>query len=337
MLVTILRSALTTMTPLLLAATGGLFTEFTGMLNIALEGLLLTGAFTAILCAYFTGSTLLGILAAVLVSMALAALQGAITLKLRANVFITGLAANLFASGMTAILSYRIFATGGVITGGNIPRLGTIAVPFIETAAPGGIFSGHSAYVYASWALIAVCQAVLYKTPFGIRLRCCGQGAPALVSLGLKPGAYRFAAFLISGFTCGIGGSFLSLNRGVFVPNISAGKGWIALVVIFLGNRRPAGLFIAAFIFGLAEAFSHYVQGILNVPADFVLAIPYLSTLLIMIGMSVFRKKSRSAFIKPARLSRVSSSQGDPPLLPPALPGAGLPDRQGKNDPAGGG
>jgi simple sugar transport system permease protein len=283
------------MTPLLLAASGGLFTELAGTLNIALEGLLLIGAFSAIVCAHFTQSIILGILAAILGAMTLAALQGVITLRLRANVFITGFAANLFAAGMTVVLSYRIFSARGVIAPEGIPRLRTLAVPFLEgIPVIGGVFSGHSRYVYASWVLLLVCWVVLYKTPFGFRLRACERHSQALVSLGLKPEAYRFAAFLISGFTCGIGGSLLSLNLGVFVPNISAGKGWIALVVIFLGNRKPLGLFIAAFIFGLADAFSNYAQGILRAPADFVLAIPYVFTLIVMISMSIFTKRGNS-------------------------------------------
>jgi simple sugar transport system permease protein len=280
------------MTPLLLAASGGLFTERAGMLNIALEGLLLTGAFAAILCGHFTGSAALGVLAAILSALALAALQGIITLKLKANAFITGLAANLFAAGMTVVLSYRIFATRGVVSPGGVPGLRTFTIPVLEgIPALGDVFSGHTWYVYASWVLLFISWVVLYKTPFGFRLRACERHSPALVSLGLKPGAYRFAAFLISGFTCGLGGSFLSLNLGVFIPNISAGKGWIALVIIFFGNRRPLGLLIAAFVFSLAEAFSNYAQGVLAMPADFILAIPYIFTLLVMIGVSVFTKR----------------------------------------------
>jgi simple sugar transport system permease protein len=291
-----LHSALTIMTPLLYAAAGGLFTELAGMLNIALEGLLLTGAFAAAACAYFTGSTLLAVTAAVLASMALAALQGAVTLKLRANVFITGLAANLLATGAAVILSYHLFGTGGVIAGGGIPRLGTAAIPIIgDIPVIGGVISGHSGFVYASWVLLGVCGVVLAKTPFGMRLRSCGQGAEALTSLGLNPTAYRFEAFLISGAACGIGGAFLSLNLGVFVPNMSAGKGWIALVVIFLGRRRAGGLLAAALVFGLAEAFSHYAQGVLSVPSELIMAIPYLSALFVMIGASVFRKRKNGA------------------------------------------
>jgi simple sugar transport system permease protein len=113
----------------------------------------------------------------------------------------------------------------------------------------------------------------------------------ALASLGLKPEKYRWAAFLVSGLFCGIGGSFLSLNLGAFVPNMTAGKGWIALVVIFLGGRRPLGLLAAAFAFGLADALSNYAQGLRNVPADFILAMPYLLTLLAMILVSAWGKE----------------------------------------------
>jgi simple sugar transport system permease protein len=108
------------------------------------------------------------------------------------------------------------------------------------------------------------------------------------MSLGLKPNFYRYIAFLVSGFACGIGGAFLSLNLGAFVPNMSSGKGWIARVLIFLGSRKPVNILIAAFVFGLIVSFSNYAQGLLNIPADFILAIPYIVTLLMMIGVSIY-------------------------------------------------
>ncbi|GHV88507.1 ABC transporter permease [Spirochaetia bacterium] len=288
----ILHSAVTIMTPLLLAATGGLFTELAGVLNIALEGLLLTGAFTAIVCANFSGSITVGVLAAIAASMTLAALVGVVTLKLKSNVFITGLAANLFAAGITVVLSARLFATRGVIVFRDMEKPATVTLPgAADVPVIGSLFSGHTWYVYASWVLLFFCWIILYRTPLGFRLRSCKDHSQALVSLGINPASYQFAAFLISGFACGIGGSLLTLNLGVFVPNISAGKGWIALVVIFLGNRKPLGVFAAALIFGLADAFSNYAQGILNVPADFILAIPYIFTLVVLIGVSIYTKR----------------------------------------------
>ncbi|MDR0708690.1 MAG: ABC transporter permease [Spirochaetaceae bacterium] len=287
-----LHSAVAIMTPLLFAAAGGLFTEFAGVLNIALEGLLLTGAFSALAVTHFTGSILAGIIAAIISATALSALTAAVALKLRANVVISGLAANLFASGITVILSHKLFATRGVVSFNDIPPLKIIEAGALSNIPIiGDIFSGHSFFVYLSWLLLFVSWVILYRTPFGVRLRSSGSHGEALASLGIKPQTYRFCAFLISGIACGIGGSYLTLNLGVFVPNISAGKGWIALVVIFLGNRKPLGLLVAAFIFGLAESFSNYAQGTLKVPADFILAIPNVITLMGMIAVSIYTKR----------------------------------------------
>ena len=287
-----LHSAITIMTPLLLASMGGLFTELSGMLNIALEGLLLMGAFCSIIFSYYTASMILGTLLGIVCTMILSAILASVTLNLKANVFITGLAVNLFASGMTVVLSFALFANKGVVVFDNIPPLPLLGTPELaKIPILGDIFIGHSAFVYLSWLLLALCYFVLYRTPFGFRIRATGLHPEALSSLGMRPNRYRFTSFLISGFTCGLGGALLTLNLGAFVPNITAGKGWIALVVIFLGNKKPIGLLIAAFIFGLADAFSNYAQGALNIPSDFILAIPYIFTLLAMIGSSIYTKK----------------------------------------------
>ena len=286
-----LSSAIVIMTPLLFAATGGLFTELAGKLNIALEGLLLTGAFFAILAAHYTGSLAAGLAAAILASLALSALLAFASLKLRSNVFIAGLAANLLAGGLTVVLSQHFFNTRGVVILRDFRPLPVVNVPLVENIPVAGeLLSGHSVYVYAAWLLLLLSWVAIFKTPFGYRLRACGKHSDALVSLGVKPDAYRWAAFLASGLFCGIGGSLLSLHLGVFVQGMTAGRGWIALVVIFLGIRRPLGLLVAAFVFGLAEALSNYAQGF-DVPADFVLAMPYLLTLLAMIFVSVWAKR----------------------------------------------
>jgi simple sugar transport system permease protein len=287
-----LHSVVDIMIPLLLAASGGLFTELAGMLNIALEGLLLTGAFFAVVLVHYTGNLALGILGAAAGAVLLSAILGVTTLKLRSNVFITGLATNLFSSGLIVVLSRKFFGTRGVVVLGRMPDIEAPDMPLLkDLPVIGGIFSGHSFYVYICALILFSSWLVVYKTPFGFRLRACDKHAQALVSLGLRPDTYRFTAFLASGFACGLGGSFLSLNLGAFVPNISAGKGWIALVVIFLGGRRPLGILLAALVFGLTDAFSNYAQEIFNGPADFVLALPYLLTLLVMIGVSIAAKR----------------------------------------------
>jgi len=268
----ILKSSLTIMTPILFAAAGGLFPALAGTLNIALEGLLLTGAFASIVVYHYSASVAASIVAAVFASVLLSALHAFGAFKLRANVFISGLAVNLFAGGICVLLSGKLFNTKGVVALTSVSGL-------------------LKWYLIFGLLLLITAWCVIYKTPFGYRLRACEKNSGALVSLGIGTQFYQTSAFLISGFFAGLGGSFLSLNLGAFVPGMSSGRGWIALVAIFLGGRKPHGILAASFIFALAEAFSNHAQGFLSIPADFILAFPYVCTLVAMIAVSVFPLK----------------------------------------------
>jgi len=285
----LVHNAVGIMTPFLLAATGGLYTELAGMLNIALEGLMLVGAFFAVVFAGLTGSLALGVALGIASSMLAALLFGLVTLKLKANVFIAGLATNLLASGLTVVLAFQLFKNKGVVRFelGSLPVLSVPALRGVPLL--GGLLLGHNLLVYVSWAIVLASVVVIYRTPFGLRLRGTGLNAPTMSSLGLRPQAYQLAGILISGFTCGLAGAWMTLNLAAFVPNITSGRGWIALVAIYLGNKTPVGIVVASFVFGLSEAFSNYAQGALKVPADFILAFPYFITVLAMILYSIWR------------------------------------------------
>jgi len=264
-ILSLLLGAFTIMTPILFAAAGGLFPALAGTLNIALEGLLLAGAFTALAVFYQTSSIALAVTAAAGASLLLSAMHAFTIFKLRANVFISGLAVNLFTGGLCVVLSGKLFNTRGVV-------------------------SVHEVHMQPYWftimvlILLALSWLAIYKTPFGYRLRACDKSSEALLSLGINVQFYQIAALLISGIFCGIGGSFLSLRLGAFIPGMSSGRGWIALVIIFLGGRKPQGILAAAFVYGLVDAFSNRIQGIFNIPADFVLAFPFVCILLAMIA-----------------------------------------------------
>jgi general nucleoside transport system permease protein len=287
----LIHNAVEIMTPFLLAGIGGLFTELSGMLNIALEGLILTGAFFSVVLAAATGNLLLGITLGVLCAMALSLLFGSVTLYLRANVFITGLATNLFASGFTIVLADRLFRTKGVIQFPNVPRLPSLTVPPFLQRIPvlGDVLFGHNVIVYITWLIVLVSAVVIYRTPFGMRLRGTGLNEKTIFSLGLNPRRYQMAGILLSGLTCGLAGAMLTIQLAAFVPQISSGRGWIALVAIYLGNRTPWGIFAASFVFGLAESLANYAQGAARIPADFILALPYLGTVAAMIIYAVWR------------------------------------------------
>ena len=277
------------MTPFLLAATGGLYTELSGMLNISLEGLMLIGAFFGVVFAGLTGSLAAGLALGVLCSLLAALVFGLITLNLKANVFIAGLATNLLASGLTVVLAFQLFKNKGVVRFelGRLPSLSIPALNHVPLLAD--LLLGHNVLVYCSWLIVLISALVIYRTPFGLRLRGTGLNAQTIASLGLRPQGYQLAAILISGLTCGLAGAVLTLNLAAFVPNITSGRGWIALVAIYLGNKTPLGIVVASFVFGLAEAFSNYAQGAIKVPADFILAFPYAITVLAMVVYSIWR------------------------------------------------
>ena len=288
----VIHNSISIMTPFLLAAIGGLMTELAGMLNIALEGLILIGAFFSVIFVASTGSLFFGLLLGIMMTIFVSFIFGAVTLYLKANVFITGLATNLLAGGITTVLSFFLFGTKGVLMFDGLPSLPVLNVPALHgIPVIGDILFGHNILVYLGWIIVAIAWVVIYKTPFGYRLRGTGSNPDAIRALGLKPQNYQMAGILISGFTCGLAGAVLTLNLGVYVPYISSGRGWIALVVIYLGRKTPIGILGAAFVFGLAESFSNYAQGFMNIPADFILAFPYLITVLAMIGMSILEQR----------------------------------------------
>jgi len=283
-------NALEIMTPLLIAGLGGLFTELAGVLNIALEGLMLAGAFAAIVGTAATGSLLAGIISGVGAATLLAALYAYFTTRLRANIFIAGLAVNLFSAGVIPFISTGLYGTKGVLkfdAVGQIPHLfGDVQghIPILHD-----IFFGHNVTVYLALLLVFLVYLILYRTPFGLRLRALGKNEELLTSRGLRPERYRVYAILISGVACGLAGSALSLRLGVYLPNITAGRGWIALVTIYLGYRHPLGILLAAFFFAVMESLAGAAQGLIHIPGTVLLGVPYAVTVIAMVIYSIVR------------------------------------------------
>ena len=274
-----INSILDMTTPILLAALGGLFTELAGVLNIALEGLMLIGAFTAVLITEVTGSTLLGSIGAALAGITLAYIFGFITLRFKANIFITGLAANLFAIGITNYLSSIFFGTKGVIRFTGFPLL-------IK-------FAGHNFFLYTALLFTLFAIWLINKTVFGLRLRASGYNITVLKIKGVDSYSVQMKSLLISGALSGLGGAALSLKLGAYVPNMTAGRGWIALVAIYLGRKHPLGIFITCLIFAGAEFLSNAAQGMFQIPSDLLLGIPYIITFIVMIIFSILNTKSK--------------------------------------------
>ncbi len=285
------------MAPILLAGLGGLLSERAGVLNISLEGLMLTGAFTGVVVTASTGSIVLGVIAATGAAAALALVFSVISIDFGSNIFITGLGINLLAQGAIPFISGRMFGTKGVLRFAEMPVLPRLA-PAFEFRVPlvHDLLFGHHIGVYLSILLTVLTWFLLYRTGFGLRLRSVGSNPEALRLRGVSPEHYRRIAIVLSGVGAGLGGALLALRLGVYLPNITSGRGWIALVTVFLGYRRPAGVLIAAFVFALAETVSMAAQGVVALPNTVLLSLPYVLTVIAMVVYSAVRSTRRARY-----------------------------------------
>jgi ABC-type uncharacterized transport system permease subunit len=261
-------STLDSAAPLALAALGGLATGAAGSLSIALEGSLLMGAFAAAATAKATGSMVLGLAAGALAGLLVACLVGAAAIGLKSDVFVAGLAANILAPGLVSVISEAAYGTKGVLSAEAL------------RAGEGSIL----AILAAACLLLGL---ALSRSVFGLRLRVAGEGEEVAKAAGIDSGRYRFAAHLIAGAAAGLAGAGLAAGIGAYVPGMTTGRGWIALVAVFLGGRRAGGVLLSCLLFGLLFALSNLAQGFAGdgaaSGAELLQALPYLATALALI------------------------------------------------------
>ncbi|WJH37349.1 ABC transporter permease [Paenibacillus aurantius] len=279
----LLNSTIRVVAPLLLAALGGALCARVGLFNVALEGMMLTGAFTAILGNYLFGSVLLAILFACVCVGLVALLFAYLSIQLQANVIIVGVAINFLASGLTAFLLFSVFGVKGQYYDKTMVGLPEWHIPLIkDIPVLGDILSGHSPLVYLAFVLAFVLQFVLFRTVFGFRLMASGQNPQAAQSLGLRVKRYQYAAVLASGVLCALAGAQLSLGQvTLFAENMTSGRGFIALVATMLGQSSPLGVTAASLLFGFMDAVSIRLQG-LALPTHFTMMLPYVMTIVVM-------------------------------------------------------
>jgi simple sugar transport system permease protein len=268
----LLLSAMRLATPLLLAALGGLFSERAGVINIALEGLMLAGAFTAAAVTFWAGSPVAGLAAAVLAGAAIAAVHAVACIRYRADQVVTGTAINILMIGVPALLSGAFFLSSGSTP--QVPKENLI--PWTPILIAG--------------ALVPLTYYVLYYTPFGLRLRAVGENPEAADAAGVSVTRMRYAAVLISGALAGIGGAYLSIGQSsLFTRNMSAGRGFIALAALIFGKWRPVQTMLACLLFGFTEAVAIQLQGVPllggeEIPNQFIQIIPYVLTIVVLAG-----------------------------------------------------
>ena len=270
-------------------------TEMAGVLNIGLEGYILAGAFFGLLGASATGSTIAGVVCAAIAGCALAYIFTIFALRLEANIYIVGLSVNLLAIGITALLSDLLYSTRGVIHPSTQVSVAYYQIPVVDSIPiVGDLLSGHSVFAPIAWFLVLGTSIFVHRTRSGLILRASGIDPGVVTVRGGNPNQFKFLATLFAGACGGIAGSVLSLELGAFVPNMSAGRGWIALVMIFLGRRRFWGVAAAGIFFAAAEYGANILQGVTRLPGTLSLSFPYLITLASMILFAlVTRLQSR--------------------------------------------
>jgi len=291
-------SAIRISAPLIFAALGGLLTFQAGILNIALDGFMIVGAFAAIGVAYATESLFLGVLAGMASAMALAALLALFNLKFRAHIFIAGIAVTFLAYGLTALLLKGILNQEGVFASDSIPTFPAIELPLIKSIPViGPLVSGHTLLVYVAYLCVPVVAWMLYRTRWGLRVRIVGEAEDAAAAAGVNVERLKFETMLLSGLFCGLGGAYLSLGYvSLFAKQMTNERGLIALAAIFFAKGNPFWTAIVALLFAAASALSIRLPQITGLAPQLLQLIPYLVTVLslVIVGIRNTRARHRS-------------------------------------------
>ena len=280
----LIASTIRLATPLVLAALGGLFSERSGVINIALEGKMLAGAFTAAAVTYAADNKLhlgaaspwVGLLAGMLAGLFIAVIYAVSCIKFKAEQVVSGAAINILMLGIPGFLSGAFF-----LSSGSTPQL------------PKDHLLPQSPVIIAITilALVALIWYVLYKTPFGLRLRSVGENPEAADAAGVSVSRIRYSGVLLAGILAGMGGAYLSIGQSsLFTRNMTAGRGFIALAALIFGKWRPVQTLLACFLFGFTEAVSIQMQGVFklpsgeDIPVQFIQMVPYVLTIVVLAG-----------------------------------------------------
>ncbi|MGQ0663005.1 MAG: ABC transporter permease [Pseudomonadota bacterium] len=297
--VLILDATLRVATPLVLAALGGLFAERSGVVDIGLEGKMLAAAFFAAAAAAVYGSAWIGLGFGILAAMSLSLVHAYACVTHHGNQVVSGMALNITAAGLTPVLGVAWFRQGG-----QTPQLregarfSSIDLPFAEALADvpvvgalySEIISGHNALVYIAAIAVPAVAFVVYRTRFGLRLRAVGENPSAVDTAGISVAAMRYRALLVNGMLCGIAGAYLSTaHNALFIRDMSAGKGYLALAALIFGKWRPVPTLLACLLFAFTDAVQARLQGVALplvgvIPVQFIQALPYLLTVLLLAG-----------------------------------------------------
>lgn len=279
----LLASMVRNATPLVFAALGGMFSERSGVVNIGLEGLMLISAFAGVAGAFYSGSAWVGLLFALGAGLIFALIHALMSITFEADQIISGTAINLLALGGTGFLMELVFGRSG--TSPRVQGFEPIPIPVLsDIPVVGRAFFDQSLLVYLMYAMIPLAYFVVFRTPFGLRLRGTGEAPEAVDTAGVSVARMRYYGVALSGLLAALGGVYLSMGiLSAFTEGMTSGRGFIALAALIFGRWNPIGAAGAAFLFGLAQAFIFQAPQDV-IPLEFLQMIPYLLTIVVLAG-----------------------------------------------------
>ena len=271
---------------LLLPALGGVISERSGVVNIAMEGMMLTGAFFGVVADLAWHNPWLATLVAIVAGGLMALIHAVVSIRFRADQIVSGIAINIFAAGMTVFLVNRIYGLQDIGHVGQGELLPNLNVPVLDTIPfLGRVFFQQNVVVYVALILLVVVQVVLFRTRLGLRIRAVGEHPQAADTAGINVYLIRYGAVISSGLLSGLAGAFLAIGvSNTFVPNMTDGRGYIALAAMIFGKWTPFGAFIACLIFGLGEAI-YANNSIIHVSPYLLSMLPYVLVLVVLAGV----------------------------------------------------
>jgi general nucleoside transport system permease protein len=298
--------------PLILAALGGMFAERSGTADIALEGKMLGSAFAGAAVAALTSSIMCGIAAAILTGVGMALIQGFAAITCRGDQVIAGVAVNFIAAGLTSTIGLALFGMGGrtpplSLTERFMPIHLPVGAEFGQIPVIGPLYTiflaDQDIFFYVTLLAVPLVAAVLRYTDFGLALRGAGEHPEAVDSAGRSVASVRYLALAIDGFLCALSGLVISMGRmSSFIPNMTAGQGFLALTALIFGRWRPASVMSVCFLFGFLATLEDRLQGnslplVGQLPTQLIQALPYILTLVLLAAM-------KSGVVAPTALGR---------------------------------
>jgi simple sugar transport system permease protein len=293
-LIGMINGMISAATPILLAALGGALTFYAGIFNIAMEGMMLNGAFFAVLGSYYFHSWQVGILFAILGSLLMALIFILFAVVLKVDEFITGIGLNLFAAGLSTYMLRQIFKVKGAFSSPDIVSIPKVDIPWVkDIPGLGAILSGQNLLVYLTVIATILVSYLVFKTRFGLRLRAAGYNRSCLDTSGVSADRIRIWSLILCAVLCGLAGAFVSLGYvTLFSEGMSAGKGWISLAAVILVSGNPAGVALISLLFGFTDGLGLFMQQ--SLPSQFTSMVPYAATLVALFIYSVRQKKKQT-------------------------------------------